>query len=85
MKPDRPWWVEQRKFAIPTTLKDKIQGLPEEDQRFYCYIVSKVVVTSKKYPAMYHPISSKYFKHFIGSGYRHYINQLIEWEAGATI
>ncbi len=76
---NRPWWVKQRRFVVPSTLQAKIQGLPEDEQRFYCFIVSKVIVTSKKHPAQYQPISSKYFKDFIGSEYRDLMETLKGW------
>ena len=72
--------MKQRRFVVPSTLQAKIQGLPEDEQRFYCFIVSKVIVTSKKHPAQYHPISSKYFKDFIGSKYRDLMETLKGWE-----
>ena len=79
VKNDRPWWVKQRRFVVPAMLQNKIRRLPEDEQRFYCFIVSKIVVTSKKRPTLFHPISRKYFKNFIGTGYRDYINQLRDW------
>jgi hypothetical protein len=79
-KKDSPWWVKQRRFVVPSTLQVKIQGLPEDEQWFYCFIVSKVIVTSKKHPTLYHPISSKYFKDFIGSKYRDLMETLEGWE-----
>ena len=75
-KKQRPWWVEQRKFVVPATLLPRIKGLPEEKQIFYCYIVSKVVIETKKYPTMHKGISSKYFKNFIGSKYGDYLKTL---------
>lgn len=79
-KKERPWWVKQRRFVIPFALQTKIQNLPEEIQVFYCFIVSKVIVTSKKHPALHHPIASKYFNDFIGSRYRDFMGKLEEWE-----
>ncbi len=77
---NRPWWVKQRRFVIPSTLQVHIQNLPEEIQVFFCYIVSKVVIETKTYPALYHPISSKYFNDFIGSKYRDFLNLLVDWK-----
>jgi hypothetical protein len=79
MNTDKPWWVKQRRFVVPSTLKARIQKLPEEIQKFYCFIVSKVIVITKKHPALYGPISSKYFKDFIGSDYGDYVGQLKKW------
>ena len=47
----RPWWVEQRTFVVPTTLQAHIQNLPEQIQIFFCFIVSKVVIETKNYAA----------------------------------
>jgi hypothetical protein len=77
---DRPWWVKQRRFVVPSTLQVHIQNLPVEIQVFFCYIVSKIVIESKKHPALYHPIASKYFNDFVGSEYRGYLNQLKDWQ-----
>jgi hypothetical protein len=79
-KKERPWWVKQRRFVVPSTLQPKIGNLPEDIQVFYCFIVSKVIVASKKHPALYYPISSKYFNDFIGSKYRRYLEQLEDWK-----
>ena len=79
-KDNRPWWVKQRRFVVPSTLQAKIQSLPEEIQIFYCYIVSKIVIESKKHPTLYHPIASKYFNDFVGSDYRGYLEQLKDWQ-----
>lgn len=79
-KDNRPWWVKQRRFVIPSTLQSHIQNLPDEIQVFFCYIVSKIIIESKKYPALYQPISSKYFNDFLGSDYRGYLEQLEEWQ-----
>lgn len=80
MATDKPWWMRQRRFAVPTTLRDRIDGLPEEERRFYCYIVNKVVITTKKRPNLFRGISRGYFKNFIGSDYRDYIDRLREWQ-----
>ena len=77
---NRPWWVKQRRFVIPSTLDAKIQGLPEEIRLNYCFIVSKVVVETKKHPTLYRNISSVYFGDFVGSGYRAYLDRLKEWD-----
>lgn len=79
-KKQRPWWVEQRTFVVPSTLQVHLQNLPEEIQVFFCYIVSKIVIETKKHPALYHPISSKYFNDFIGSKYRAFLEQLEDWD-----
>jgi len=80
VKKERPWWVKQRRFVVPSTLRLKIGNLPEEIQVFYCFIVSKIVIESKKCPAMYHPIASKYFNDFVGSEYRDFLNVLVGWK-----
>jgi hypothetical protein len=77
---DRPWWVKQRRFAVPSTLQVHIHNLPEEIQVFFCYIVSKIVIESKKHPTLYHPIASKYFNDFVGSEYRDFLNLLVGWK-----
>jgi len=79
MATEKPWWVKQRRFAIPSNLRDKIEGLPEEERLFYCYIVNKVRYETKDQPLQFEGISSTYFQNFIGSGYRRYIEQLREW------
>ena len=78
-KNDRPWWVEQRTFVIPSTLRAHIKNAPTEVQVFFCFIVSKVVIETKKHPTLFKGISSLYFKDFIGSKYRDYLNMLKEW------
>lgn len=78
-KKERPWWVKQRTFAIPSTLHAHIKNAPTEIQVFFCYIVSKVVIETKKCPLLFKGIASKYFKDFIGSSYRDYLNMLQEW------
>jgi len=78
-KDNRPWWVKQRRFVIPSTLQARIQNLPEEIQIFFCYIVSKVIIETKKFPSQYRNISSVYFGDFVGSEYRGLINQLRDW------
>jgi len=78
-KKARPWWVEQRTFVVPATLKPRIQNLAEELQMHYCFIVSKVVIETKKVPTTHKGISSRYFKHFIGSDYADYVEQLKTW------
>jgi hypothetical protein len=85
-KPDnRPWWVKQRRFVVPSTLEVKIQDLPDDVRLNYCYIVSKVIIETKKRPALYASISSAYFKNFVGSEYRDYLNQLSEdWQANMS-
>jgi hypothetical protein len=79
-KKQRPWWVEQRTFVVPYTLHGHIQALPDDIRLNYCYIVSKVVIETKKFPTLYHNISSAYFNDFIGSGYRAYLDRLKEWD-----
>jgi hypothetical protein len=76
----RPWWVEQRTFVVPTTLQAHIQNLPEQIQIFFCFIVSKVVIETKNYPRLFEGISSAYFKNFVGSEYRDYLNMLKDWD-----
>ncbi len=71
--------MKQRRFAVPSTLQAKIQNLPEEIQVAYCYIVSKVVIETKKRPSLHKGISSAYFNDFVGSQYRDYLNQLKDW------
>jgi hypothetical protein len=78
-KDDRPWWVKQRRFVVPSTLQAKIKDLPEEIQVFFCFIVSKVVIETKRFPAQYQSIASEYFNNFIGSEYRSYLNELKDW------
>ena len=78
-KKQRPWWVEQRTFVVPSTLQAEIQDLPDDVRLNYCYIVSKIVIETKKHPTLYHPISSKYFNDFVGSEYRGYLERLEEW------
>lgn len=78
-KKQRPWWVEQRTFVVPKTLLPNIQDLPEQIQVYFCFIVSKVTIETKKWPTLHKGISSKYFKDFIGSGYRGYLNVLKDW------
>ena len=46
----------------------------------FCFIVSKIVIETKKIPAFYRPIASKTFKDFIGSEYRGYIEHLKDWD-----
>lgn len=77
---NRPWWVKQRRFVIPSTLQAKIQNLPADIQIGYCYIVSKIIIETKKLPSLYQPVASKYFNDFIGSNYRDYLNQLESWQ-----
>jgi len=77
-KKDRPWWVQQRSFVVPSTLKTRIKNLPEEIQIFFCFITSKVVIETKKHPTLFEGISSKYFKNFIGSKYADYLRILDE-------
>ena len=72
--------MEQRTFVVPSTLEAHIQNLPEENQLAFCYIVSKVVIETKKFPSLYHNISSAYFNDFVGSGYRAYLDRLKEWD-----
>jgi hypothetical protein len=79
-KKQRPWWVEQRTFVVPSTLQGHIQDLPDDVRLNYCYIVSKIVIESKKHPTLYHPISSKYFNDFVGSKYQTYMEQLKDWQ-----
>lgn len=76
---NRPWWVKQRRFVVPSMLRAKIRNLPEDIQIKYCFIVSKVVIETKKFPAVFGNISSDYFDNFVGSGYRDYLNQLKAW------
>lgn len=76
VKKERPWWVKQRTFVIPSTLHVHIANLPEEIQVIFCFIVSKVVIETKKYPLRFKGVSSKYFKDFIGSRYRDYLKVL---------
>lgn len=78
-KKQRPWWVEQRTFVVPATLDGHIQALPDDIRLNYCYIVSKVVIETKKFPSLYHNISSAYFNDFVGNGYRAYLDRLKEW------
>jgi len=78
-KKERPWWVQQRTFVIPSTLQARIQNLPEQIQVFFCFIVSKVVIETKKYPRLFKGISSTYFKNFIGSEYHDYLTTLKGW------
>ena len=79
-KKQRPWWVEQRTFVVPSTLQAEIQDLPDDVRLNYCYIVSKIVIETKKHPALYQPISSKYFNDFVGSKYQAYMEQLKDWQ-----
>ena len=79
MTNEKPWWVKQRRFAIPSILRDRIEGLPEEERLFYCYIVNKVRYETRKDPTQFEGISSTYFQNFIGSRYRRYIEQLRDW------
>jgi len=79
MTTEKPWWVKQRRFAIPTILRDRIEGLPEQEQLFYCYIVNKVRYETKEEPTRFEGISSTYFQNGVGSGYRRYIDQLRDW------
>jgi len=72
--------VEQRTFVIPSTLQVHIQNLPPEIQVYFCFIVSKVVIETKKFPTLHKGISSKYFKYFIGSDYAGYVKQLEAWD-----
>ena len=80
VKKQRPWWVEQRTFVVPSTLEAHIQNLPEEIRMAYCYIVNKVVIETKKFPSLYHNISSAYFGDFVGSGYRAFLDKLKGWD-----
>jgi hypothetical protein len=80
MATEKPWWVKQRRFAVPATLRDRIEGLPEQERLFYCYIVNKVRYETKDEPLQSEGISSTYFQNFIGSGYRRYVEQLREWQ-----
>ena len=80
-KKERPWWLKQRRFVVPSTLLPRIQDAPEAVQIILCYIVSKVVIETKKHPAQFKGISSKYFKDFIGGEYRDYLNILdADWQ-----
>lgn len=79
VKKERPWWVEQRTFVVPSTLEARIKNLPPEIQVFFCFIVSKVVIETKKHPTLFKGISSIYFKNFIGTEYRDYLNMLRGW------
>lgn len=79
MKDNRPTWIQQRRFVVPSSLKSKIFKFDEQSQLHHCYIVNKVVVETKERPKHFASISSKYFKNKIGSGYRDYINQLVTW------
>ena len=45
----------------------------------YCFIVHKVVIETKKHPTLHRGISSTYFKDFVGSEYRDYLNELKAW------
>jgi hypothetical protein len=76
MTADKPWWVKQRRFVVPATLLPKIQAAPEAVRIIFCYIVSKVVIETKKCPTQFKGISSKYFKDFIGSEYHDYLKIL---------
>jgi hypothetical protein len=79
-KKERPWWVEHRTFVIPATLQVRIKNLPPEIQVLFCFIVSKIVIETKKAPASHKGISSKYFKYFIGGDYADYVRQLKAWD-----
>lgn len=57
-------------------LLSKFQDVPEAVQMICCYIVSKVVIETKKYPTQFKGISSQYFKDFIGSEYADYLKVL---------
>jgi hypothetical protein len=76
----RPAWVEQWTFVIPSTLQAHIQNLPPESQVHFCFIVSKVVIATKKFPTQFKGIQSTYFKNFVGSKYRDYLNSLDQWD-----
>src|SRR4051812_8041703 len=80
MATQKPWWVKQRRFAIPSTLRDSIEGLSEVERLYYCYVVNKVRYETRDNPDQYQSISSKYFQNFIGSRYRQYIDQLRDWQ-----
>ena len=56
-----------------------MEGLPDDERLFYCYIVNKVRFETRKEPTQFKGISSTYFQNFIGSRYRQYINQLRDW------
>ncbi len=75
-KKERPWWLTQRRFVVPATLLPKIRNAPEAVQIILCYIVSKVVIETKKHPSQFKGISSRYFKDFIGSEYVDYLKIL---------
>ena len=47
---------------------------------FYCFIVNKVRYETRAEPMRFKGISSTYFRNFIGSGYRRYIDQLYQWD-----
>src|SRR5258708_2803356 len=79
MATEKPWWVKLRRFAIPSALRDRIDGLPEQEQIFYCYVVHKVRYETRKEPTQFKGVSSTYFQNFIGSRYRRYIVQLRDW------
>lgn len=75
-KKARPWWLNQRRFVVPEMLVSKMAGAPEDVQIILCYIVSKVVIETKKHPRQFAGISSQYFKDFIGSDYHDYLRML---------
>jgi len=79
MATEKPWYVKQRRFAVPAPLRDRIEGLPDQERLFYCYIVNKVRYETKDEPRQFEGISSTYFQNFIGSGYRRYVEQLRKW------
>ena len=75
-KKERPWWLGQRRFVVPAMLLSKFQDVPEAVQIIFCYIVSKVVIETKKCRTQFKGISSQYFKDFIGSEYADYLKIL---------
>jgi hypothetical protein len=75
-KKERPWWLNQRRFVVPEMLFARIKDSPEAIQIIFCYIVSKVIIETKKYPTQFKGISSQYFKDFIGSDYGDYLKIL---------
>ncbi len=75
-KKERPWWLNQRRFVVPEMLVGKMDGAPEEVKIILCYIVSKVIIETKKHPRQFAGISSQYFKDFIGSDYHDYLKIL---------
>ena len=79
MKQNKPWYCKMRRFIIPSGLMDYIKDLPQNQQINYCFIVTRILIATKKNPKLFGSIHSKVFQNFIISEYTDYVYQLVTW------